>query len=68
MSTLTSKYYGNSRYLEAKRIEDFRELSRWFESPSYMTPPNGKMPVAEIGLCACGARGKWYEFLVHAMP
>jgi len=65
MSTLTAnKYFGEARYKEAKRIEEFREIGRWFQTPDYMTPPTKGLPEIETGKC-CALDGSWMHFVKH---
>lgn len=67
MNTLSSKYFGESPYEKAVAIENFRERARWFETPSYMKPPSGKMPIAEKGRC-CVNQGSMFHFISHHLP
>ena len=68
---IASKYFGESQYRQALAIENYREVARWFEKPSYMTPPNGFMPKAEIGLC-CPEQNEswhpWFSWITHHFP
>jgi len=64
MTTLITKYFGESRYKEAKRIEDYRERERMFSVPEYMVPMTKGYPKAEKGLC-CPYQNSKLHFLAH---
>jgi hypothetical protein len=68
MTTLANRYFGESRYKEAKKIEVYRERERTFSVPEYFVPMTKGLPKAEKGLCGCGHEGKWYEFVFHSFP